>query len=446
MPSESHLLFFAALALAPIGLVLRASLRLVYGARGPAENDAAHLSTSVMAWVMIVISLCVAAVSTFGFFLVILAVVAYSALDIVLARRAQQKQLAWSIVSSAAGRKLPIVEAADVNAQRFTGRMRRRFDRFTADLKAGFDVREAIARHRRLFPRTAQGIAALAKQGELTLLDAKKSNSVSTERAGSGPRQNWSGIYGPFYYLLMLCVLATMILAFLFVRIIPEFRKMFEELGFRLPVITQVLLSAGESDITRVLGFLLLLSYPLLAIVLTGCWLAYLIGYDPLRPIGDRLLSSYRRAEVLQLLAVAASRAESFEETLDNLIGPTPRFKDSDHPPPSRMPRIDSGVFRKRLRHALELATSGVDWRDALRRARIIRSNEAPLLHAAERAGNLPWALQAIADRAVSNSLFRWQAVLRIVYPLLTITAGVVVGWIVIALFLPLVEIIDGLT
>ena len=439
MNSETLAVFAVAMALAPIGLVLRGSLRLVYGARGPAVHDAAHQAISAMAWVMIVIGLCAVAVSTLGFSLVILGIVAFCVLDIVLARREQLKQMAWSIICGAAGRNQPIEEAADVNAQRFTGRMRRQFDRFTSDLRNGFDVREAIARHRRLFPRTAQGIAALAKDGDPALIDSKKSNSAT-------PRQNWSQMFGQFGYLAMFCVLAIIILTFMSMRIVPEFRLIFAEFALSLPVMTEILISASQSAILSVLGFLMLLTCLLLAVMLLGCWIAYLLGFDPLRPVSDRLFSSHRRAEVLQLLALAASRGQAFEEALDNLMGRTPRFEDPADSHASRMPRIDSGVVRKRLRRALKLATSGVDWRDALCRARIIRRNEAPLLRAAEQAGNLPWALETIADRAVSNSLFHWQAVLRIVYPALIITAGVVVGWIVIALFLPLVELINGLT
>ena len=62
------------------------------------------------------------------------------------------------------------------------------------------------------------------------------------------------------------------------------------------------------------------------------------------------------------------------------------------------------------------------------------------MLQAAQRAGNLPWAMQEMADSGRRRFLYRLQAIVQAVFPAAVICFGLMVMFIVVSLFLPLVS------
>ena len=70
---------------------------------------------------------------------------------------------------------------------------------------------------------------------------------------------------------------------------------------------------------------------------------------------------------------------------------------------------------------------------------------DAGLLTAAEQAGNLPWALDMLADR-IDDRRQRWLAVvIEIVQPLFVIALGLLVLLVCLGMFLPLIQVVNGL-
>ena len=87
----------------------------------------------------------------------------------------------------------------------------------------------------------------------------------------------------------------------------------------------------------------------------------------------------------------------------------------------------------------------GRDWAESLYDRRLIRSADLAVLQAAQRAGNLPWAMAEMADSNRRRFAYRLQAVVQSVFPLAVIGFGLVVMFIVVGLFYPLVELIKKL-
>ncbi len=88
---------------------------------------------------------------------------------------------------------------------------------------------------------------------------------------------------------------------------------------------------------------------------------------------------------------------------------------------------------------------NGHDWADALFAAGLIRRADLAVLQAAERAGNLPWALGEMADSNRRRFAYRLQSIAQTAFPIIIILFGAIVGFIVTALFLPLVELIKAM-
>ena len=69
-----------------------------------------------------------------------------------------------------------------------------------------------------------------------------------------------------------------------------------------------------------------------------------------------------------------------------------------------------------------------------------------PLVHAAERVNNLPWALTELGDMLGNRSVRALRRFSQVVSPLFVVLIGLVVGFAVIAMFMPLIQVIQNLT
>jgi len=119
-----------------------------------------------------------------------------------------------------------------------------------------------------------------------------------------------------------------------------------------------------------------------------------------------------------------------------------------DRPMPESFEAIarahSSGVVRRRLQWAARLVRRGAPWTAALVRVGFIRKADAAVLDAAQRAGNLPWALRDVADAAERRAGLRINALLQILFPATILLLGGMIGVLVVAFFLPLVQMIQS--
>jgi len=198
-----------------------------------------------------------------------------------------------------------------------------------------------------------------------------------------------------------------------------------------LPQITVWLISVSSVIVDSPFSAMLGLGFSLLVFSIFLIVICYLCDFPVLRPFADRLFFSRHRAQVLRLLAVTAERGKPFATACEQLTGDRPRY-------PSPLARV-------RLARAGREISDGRDWKDALQSASFLRSADIPLLETAQNVGNLPWVLRTLANQKMRTMVFRWTAIEQIAFPCAVLLIGLVVMWICVALFIPLVELINGL-
>src|SRR5262249_32042909 len=98
------------------------------------------------------------------------------------------------------------------------------------------------------------------------------------------------------------------------------------------------------------------------------------------------------------------------------------------------------------LSSAVKALHAGTPWHEALLKSRIVSKPEAALLKTAEQAGNLPWTFRQIAQRREKRAVYLLASALQVLYPLVILLLGSFVGIFVIALFTPLVKLVEGLS
>ena len=143
-------------------------------------------------------------------------------------------------------------------------------------------------------------------------------------------------------------------------------------------------------------------------------------------PLTRRLARRLDTARILDGLALVARQQRPLGEGIATLA--------------LSYPKAD---IRRRLALAVFDIEAGCDWADSLAQHGMIQRAEHAVLQAAQRAGNLAWAMQEMADSARRRFFYRLQAIVQTLFPVMLICFGLVVMYIVVALFLPLVTVIQ---
>ena len=93
-----------------------------------------------------------------------------------------------------------------------------------------------------------------------------------------------------------------------------------------------------------------------------------------------------------------------------------------------------------------QLMQAGEDPWQAMRSQRLLTQHEMAALRSAQQVGNLPWALDQLAESLERRISFRWKSWMELLQPVIVIVLGFSVGFICIALFLPLVKLLNDLS
>lgn len=403
-----------------LGMGVLASLSLFYSDRRHEGQDSLHLAMTVMGRVMILCGFAEACVLLlnlvfalmFGvalIFVIVFAVFRYW-------RRRQASLLA--VMAAAARRWAPLAPAIEGFGREWRGWFGWRCGWLARALEAGVPLPDALRQVGWLVPRRALVILeAGARSGNLVAA----LEEVTRQPVG---RPVFVKAAAAVWYFASLALLGGGVLAFVMVKIIPAFIKIFYDFDAELPLLTQVLIEASNWFVV---------GWPILFLLLLGilCYGALLlfgvVGWLP-PPLGivRRRLES---AVVLRSLSAAAAARQSLLPALSAL---------AEHYP--------SQAIRWRLIRAMNDLNLGDPWQDSLERHGLLRRADAVLLTSAERVGNLPWALREVADaieRRVANRALAW---LEIIVPGMILVAGAVVMFVVVGLFLPLIRLIEGLT
>lgn len=102
--------------------------------------------------------------------------------------------------------------------------------------------------------------------------------------------------------------------------------------------------------------------------------------------------------------------------------------------------------LRRRLERAIKRLDQGTEWTECLSRAGLIRRSEAAVFQSAQRAGNLAWALEEMAESSVRRSLYRFRALTSVAFPALLLALGGSVAFVVFGILTPLFHLIRSLT
>ncbi len=290
------------------------------------------------------------------------------------------------------------------------------------DIESGSSLSESMAKHPKVFDKL---YVNMVRAGELGGVLEQVLNRIAQFLE---KREALKGkVKSAMMYPAVVITLATFILAFILIMIIPKFEKIFEDLGAELPMITQVLVN---------LSFLLVhrIWIPILVIVLLVVFFVQMNKYPTTKYVMDRTkLKMPVFGDLFRKIAITR-----FAATLSTLINAgVPILQSLD------IVRDSSGneVITRAMVKVYQSVKDGETIHEPLSECDVFPPLVVHMVAVGEETGAIDHMLTKVAEayeREVDDTV---AALTSILEPVLIVFLGALVGVIVVALYMPLFTI-----
>ena len=320
---------------------------------------------------------------------------------------------------------LPIVRSLKILADQMTpSTFQDQLNKVTEDVEGGATFSEALEK----FPKTFNHLfVAMVKAGEIGgVLDTILQRLSDFQEKSMKLRKKVQGAM--VYPIAVICV-ACMILGFIMTKVIPQFQKMFADMGTALPAPTQMLLGFANA----------VQSYWYLApLVVFG-------GYSALKMLartnaGELMIDKSKLHAPIFGQIVRKSTISRFCRTLGTLIS-------SGVPILEALDIVKAAVGNRVISDAIEEVCGSIREGETIAEPLGASGVFDPLLvnmiDIGEETGELDKMLNKISDNYDLDVDVLVESLSSLLEPLLIVGMGGAVGFIVVALFMPLLSIIQ---
>jgi type IV pilus assembly protein PilC len=326
---------------------------------------------------------------------------------------------------------LPILRSLKILEQQEKAGTFKKVVGYTAeDIEGGSTLSEAMARFPRAFDRLFVSMVAAGETGGvLDLILARVADFM--EKAQKLKRQVTSAMIYP----LVVLTAAFLILLGLMTFVIPKFQDVLKEMiEGELNMVTQTVLGIS-SWIAFEFGWAVLLGVPFLIVVLLKFTKQFRVGrlvLDTIKlklPVVGKLSSK-----------VAVTR---WTRTLGTLIGAGVPILDA-----LNVTRETAGneVFANMLANVHDSIRQGESFADPLRHSKTVDLIVSNMVAVGEETGDLDKMLLKVADNYDEQIDAMVSSLMSLLEPLMILVLGSIVMVIVLAVFLPMIQIITGLS
>ena len=295
------------------------------------------------------------------------------------------------------------------------------------DIESGQTLSEAFAKHPKAFDRLycnmiKAGEAGGALEAILQRLADFKEKAQSLKRK----------IKGAMVYPIVVILVACTIVGFILYYIIPKFESIFDDFGVPLPRMTIMLIEASHFLIKY---FYVVFLTPLLIWIFikllyrnkTGAYVCDRILL--MIPVMGTIAEKSTVARTMRTLGTLVQSGVPILESL-NIVKET----------------AGNAVFERAFTRIYESIREGETIAQPLREARIVDDIVVNMIDVGEETGELDTMLNKIADNYDEEVEVAVESLVSLLEPIMIVILGGIVGFIVIALFLPLITLITKLS
>ncbi|QDT40054.1 Type II secretion system protein F [Gimesia alba] len=326
------------------------------------------------------------------------------------------------ILAVAAEKQLSLIDVLETFEKDIRGRWRYQVLRLIDLLRSGVPLADALETIPNVIPANAYFLVkAGAESGTLPSALALAAEVCAEQRNERDILRPGVSVYLSAFLTIMMCIVS-----FICYWIVPKLKHIFYEFDMPLPDLTMNIIQTSDwfveyFYIYPVLGFIIYLAYLFLIrmdfIERRSQW----NSFPGIYPRG-------RAPDVLRFLHVTTESGRPLMGAFETLTHTT-----------------KNRFLSQRFHAILEDIRKGNDCWTALHDYSLLTPSEVRLLQSAQRAGNLSWALKAIAKSIERRIDYRMTLIREYLEPAMIVCIGCLVGAFVIGLFLPLVNLMHSL-
>ncbi len=295
------------------------------------------------------------------------------------------------------------------------------------EVEGGATLSEAMAKYPKTFNNLYSNMVAAGEAGGVLDLILQRLADFM-EKA----QRLKSKIKGAMIYPICVISIAFLIVMGIMVFVIPKFKEIFEDFDIRLPGPTLALLNIS-TWLTERHGWIWIIFTPVVVIILLK-----LIRLSPQGRFG--LDWFYLKIPGVGAL-VSKSSIARFTRTLGTLVAAGVPILEALN---ITSHTTGNGVYKKALDGVHENIRKGETFAEPLRKARVCDTLVTNMIDVGEETGDLDKMLVKIADNYDEEVDVAVAGLVSMLEPVLVIALGGICGFIIIALFMPMVAMIEG--
>lgn len=323
---------------------------------------------------------------------------------------------------------LPILRSLRIlEAQAKPGPLKASLDGVIEDIESGNTLSEAMSKQPKCFDNLYVNMVKAGEAGGALEIILQRLAEFK-ERAQSLKKK----VQGAMIYPVAVITVASLIVGFIMYWIIPKFKKIFLDFGTELPGITIMLMTMSDFVVSY---FYLFPAVPIalwifIKIVRKNKKGAFIVDWIALRiPLLGKIISKSVTARTCRTLGTLIASGVPILEAI--IIA-----------------RDTAGnmVFQKAFDTIYAAIREGETMAVPLKEARIVDDIVVNMVDVGEETGALDDMLYKVADVYDEEVAVLVDALVSLLEPLMVIVLGLIVGFIVIALFMPLIKLLNDLS
>jgi type IV pilus assembly protein PilC len=295
------------------------------------------------------------------------------------------------------------------------------------DVESGMTLSEAFGKHPKCFDRLYVNMVKAGEAGGALEIILRRLAEFK-EKAQSLARR----IKGAMVYPCVVITVAVLILAFIMIFIIPKFEKIFADFKMKLPWITEMLIATSRWFVKYwyvipLIPIAIWLTFKLIRLNRTG---GYIL--DKLKlyiPVMGQLIEKSIVARTMRTLGTLVSSGVPILEAL-SIVRETAM----------------NMVFEECYQRVYESIREGETIAQPLKESRLVDDMVVNMIDVGEETGDLDTMLYKIADVYDEEVDVLVESLISLLEPIMIVILGFIVGTIVIALFMPLLGLLEGLS
>jgi type IV pilus assembly protein PilC len=295
------------------------------------------------------------------------------------------------------------------------------------DVESGTTLSESMARHPKAFTALYTNMIRAGELGGVLEVVLKRLADFM-EKSEALKKKVVSAMIYPAAVITFSVLIVTMIM----IVVVPKFQDIFTKMGKNLPLITEILITASKFVVNG--GWAIILLSPLaiwgaLKLIRSSAGGALALDRIKLRvPIMGTIVSKTSVARFARTLGTLLSAGVPILEAL-NITRST----------------CGNQVFAKALGQVHDGIREGESFAEPLRHTKVVEPMVVNMIDVGEETGELDNMLERVADNYDEDVDNIVSGMVSLLEPIMVITLGTIVGFIVIALFMPMVALLQNM-